>query len=79
MQWLQTHNVPAHALYMRQKSEQYLRNAEIKRILLLQIISDGYVPEAVFEDNPHSVEMWREAGLQVLQVAPRKDKPPVNC
>jgi len=79
VQWLQTHDIPADALYMRQKSEQYLRNAEIKRILLLQIISDGYVPEAVFEDNPHSVEMWREAGLQVLQVAPKKDKPPVNC
>jgi uncharacterized HAD superfamily protein len=79
VQWLQTHNVPADALYMRQKSEQYLRNAEIKRILLAQIIQDGYSPKAVFEDNPHSVEMWREAGLQVFQVAPKKNNTAVSA
>jgi hypothetical protein len=57
---------------MRQRSEEYLRNYQIKRILLDCIRRDGYSPEAVFEDNPLSVEMWREAGLQVFQVAPKQ-------
>jgi beta-phosphoglucomutase-like phosphatase (HAD superfamily) len=72
VQWLERYNIPAHDLYMRQPKEAYLRNAEVKRILLACICQDGYVPKAVFEDNPNSVEMWREAGLQVFQVAPKK-------
>lgn len=72
VQWLQLHNIPASDLYMRQRSEAYLRNYQIKRILLDCIRRDGYTPEAVFEDNPLSVEMWREAGLQVFQVASRQ-------
>lgn len=79
IQWLQLHNIPANDLYMRQRSEEYLRNYQIKRILLDCIRSDGYYPEAVFEDNPLSVEMWKAVGLQVFQVASKETPSTVNA
>jgi uncharacterized HAD superfamily protein len=67
--WLEKHNISAHDLYMRQKSETGLRNAQAKQIMLSRIRSAGYDPVAVFEDNPLSVQMWKESGLTVLQIA----------
>lgn len=67
--WLEKHDVPANELFMRQKSETGLRNAQAKQIMLGRIKAAGYDPVAVFEDNPLSVQMWKEAGLTVLQIA----------
>jgi uncharacterized HAD superfamily protein len=69
VQWLEQHNVRAHELFMRQLSETGLRNAQAKQIMLDRIKTAGYDPVAVFEDNPLSVEMWKNCGLTVLQVA----------
>lgn len=67
--WLQKHNIPAYDLFMRQKSETGLRNAQAKSVMLNTIKEAGYTPIAVFEDNPLSVEMWKSKGLVVLQIA----------
>jgi uncharacterized HAD superfamily protein len=67
--WLEKHNVPAHDLFMRQRSETGLRNAQAKRVMINRIKESGYNPVAVFEDNPLSVEMWKSCGLVVLQIA----------
>jgi hypothetical protein len=66
--WLAKYDVPADALFMRQPSEAYLPNAEAKKIMISRIRESGYAPVAVFEDNPKSVQMWRDCGLVVLQV-----------
>lgn len=67
--WLEKYDIPAHDLFMRQKSETGLRNAQAKQIMLGRIRSSGYTPVAVFEDNPLSVQMWKDNGLTVLQIA----------
>jgi len=72
IEWLKMYSIPYTALYMRTKSGAYLRNAEIKKILLEAIRADGYNPLAVFEDNPLSVEMWQQAGLRTLQICSLK-------
>ena len=69
VQWLQKYDIPAHDLFMRQKSETGVRNAQAKQIMLSRIRSAGYAPVAVFEDNPLSVQMWKDNGLTVLQIA----------
>lgn len=69
VQWLEKYDIPAHELFMRQKSETGLRNAQAKQIMLGRIRSAGYSPVAVFEDNPLSVKMWKDNGLTVLQIA----------
>jgi uncharacterized HAD superfamily protein len=69
VQWLEKYKIPANDLFMRQTSESGLRNAQAKQIMFERIKTAGYSPAAVFEDNPLSVEMWKNCGLTVLQIA----------
>lgn len=66
--WLETNDIPYHALYMRKKGDR--RDDDIIKFELLeQIYADGYKPMLVFEDRNRVVRMWRDAGLRCLQVS----------
>jgi hypothetical protein len=69
VQWLEKYDIPSNDLFMRQTSETGLRNAQAKQIMFERIKTAGYNPVAVFEDNPLSVQMWKDCGLTVLQIA----------
>ena len=66
--WLKKHNVPYHSLIMRDKKNHYLKDSTLKQIWL-----DSYVDKddvfAVFDDRQQVVDMWRDNGLTVFQVA----------
>lgn len=67
--WLEKHMVPHTAIYFR-KEKDYRDDAIVKSEILDVIIQDGYNPVMVFDDRNKVVNMWRERGLQCLQVAP---------
>lgn len=67
--WLRKHRVPYDALYMR-AVEDYRQDNIVKSELLDQILLDGYKPLMVFDDRQQVVDMWRDRGLIVHQVAP---------
>ena len=69
IQWLDMHQVPFDALYMRADFDTR-PDSSVKFELLQQILADGYEPLCVFDDRQSVVNMWRDQGLICLQVAP---------
>ena len=67
--WLDMHQVPFDALYMREVGDDR-PDSTVKFELLQKILSDGYEPLCVFDDRQSVVDMWRAQGLICLQVAP---------
>ena len=71
--WLRKHNfwfaIPDPKLYMRRDRE-YRPTLKVKRELLDRLRGDGYVPQLVFDDRDQVVNMWRDAGIPCVQVAP---------
>lgn len=65
--WLEVHGVPYNQLYMRPAGD-YRKDHIIKAELYDQMIRDGYKPTLVIDDRPSVIAMWREKGLDVLQV-----------
>jgi hypothetical protein len=57
------------AFYMRSDKD-YRADYIVKREMLDKIRADGYDPVLVFDDRTSVVNMWREAGLRAVQVAP---------
>ena len=68
--WLEEHNVPYDALYMRHVGDQR-RDDVIKREILATMRENGFHPFAVFDDRPQVVRMWREEGIFVFDVNTR--------
>lgn len=66
--WLEKHMVSYTATYFR-KEKDYRDDAIVKSEILDKILEDGYNPVMVFDDRTKVVNMWRERGLQCLQVA----------
>lgn len=66
--WLEKHMVPHTAIYFR-KEKDYRDDTIVKSEILDQLLEDGYNPVMVFDDRTKVVNMWRERGLQCLQVA----------
>lgn len=65
--WLKKHNIPYHAIYMREGKDN--RDDEIiKKEMLDKVKQDGYKPIAVFDDRPKVVRMYRREGLLVFPV-----------
>lgn len=67
--WLEKHMVPHTAIYFR-KEKDYRDDTVVKSEILDKILEEGYNPVMVFDDRTKVVNMWRERGLQCLQVAP---------
>ena len=68
-EWLSAHFVAYDALYMR-KAGDTRSDVVIKQEILEQMRADGYEPSLVFDDRQRVVDMWRENGIRVAQVAP---------
>ena len=56
------------ALYMRSDSD-YRPDNEVKSQMLDKMRADGFNPTMAFDDRQQVVDMWRERGLTVAQVA----------
>lgn len=55
------------ALYMRAAGD-YRKDHIVKAELYDKMLADGYEPSLVIDDRPSVIAMWREKGLDVLQV-----------
>jgi predicted secreted acid phosphatase len=55
-------------LYMRKDGDRR-EDFMVKREILTQLRADGYEPILAFDDRTQVVKMWREEGIQCLQVA----------
>lgn len=67
-EWLQRHDIPWDALYMRSNGD-YRGDHVVKPGMLPSMRIAGYAPRIVFEDRSRVVDAWREVGLRCLQVA----------
>lgn len=67
--WLDKNNINSYKkLYMRKK-EDFRHDGIVKSEILDQIIEDwGKKPDAVFDDRPSVVDMWKERGVFVFSV-----------
>ena len=70
--WLTKHNVPFNDfdLHMRPTSDDwhFMKDSTLKQIWLDSVVNKDDV-FAVFDDRQQVVDMWRDNGLQVFQVA----------
>jgi len=66
--WLTSHGVVYGAIFIRPKGD-YRPDTEIKKEIYDNHIKDTYNIIYVIDDRKQVVEMWRELGLTVLQVA----------
>lgn len=67
--WLEVHDIPYHALYMRRDTDTRPDHV-VKADILQRIMDDGYVPTLAIDDRPEVVRMWRAHGIMTLQCAP---------
>lgn len=67
--WLERHEVPYDELHMRPLGDRR-KDAVVKREIFDREIRDRYDVVFVLDDRQQVVDMWRELGLTVFQVAP---------
>jgi predicted kinase len=70
--WLAEHDVPYDELYMRAENDNR-KDSIVKRELFDKHVRGNYNVEVVLDDRQQVVDMWRELGLTVFQVAPSFD------
>ena len=68
IQWLIDHDVPFDELFMR-RFKDFRADYVVKREIYDNYITQMYDVEIVLDDRNQVVDMWRGAGLRVLQVA----------
>ena len=69
MEWLEKHGVHFEHIFFR-AAKDYRDDSIVKSEILDKIIEHGHEPVMVFDDRNKVVNMWRERGIQCLQVAP---------
>lgn len=67
--WLNKHNVPFDAIYMR-KAKDYRADNIIKQEIHDMIVAVHGKPDLAIDDRNRVVDMWRANGVRCLQVAP---------
>ena len=69
--WLNQHDVPFDDLQMRPESKDwhFMKDSDLKQRFLDSLIDDKDDIFAVFDDRDQVVDMWRDNGLTVFQVA----------
>lgn len=67
--WLYRHKVPFNGLVLRPEGDQR-PDQVVKKEILDHLLSQGFEVEGVMDDRNKVVDMWRDAGLTCLQVAP---------
>ena len=65
--WLNKHNVNFDLLQMRPQNHLYMKDSDLKQMWLDTIGKDDVA--MVFDDRNQVVDMWRDNGLTVFQVA----------
>lgn len=68
LHWLALHDIPHHALYMREEEVGNVKDSVLKRALYEQHIKGKYNVLFVLDDRDQVVDMWRRLGLTCLQV-----------
>ena len=70
LDWLNKHNVPFDDIHMRptDKKSHFLPDNVLKQNWLFTVLKDDDI-FAVFDDRQQVVDMWRDNGLTVFQVA----------
>tara|TARA_B100000073_G_C23558973_1_gene503283 strand:- start:147 stop:608 length:462 start_codon:yes stop_codon:yes gene_type:complete len=70
LDWLNKHNVPFDDIHMRptDKKSHFLPDNVLKQNWLFTVLRDDDI-FAVFDDRQQVVDMWRDNGLTVFQVA----------
>ena len=68
IEWLIQHNVEFDELFMR-RTKDFRPDNEVKQEIYDNYINQVYDIEIVLDDRDRVVQMWRENGLKVLQVA----------
>lgn len=72
-QWMIKHNIPVDAFFIRKEGDTR-KDTIIKEEIFWNQIADNYNVKAVIDDRPSVCRMWRELGLNVMQVAdPHKE------
>lgn len=71
--WLDRHDVPRCALYMRPENDTRPDHI-VKSQILDGILKDGFEIAFVIDDRQSVVDMWRDRGLLCLQCAPPQHK-----
>jgi len=67
--WINDHTGLREApLYMRGKKD-YRRDDQVKSELYDTILADGFTPNLILDDRNQVVDMWRQRGLNCIQVA----------
>lgn len=69
LEWLKNHGVHYEEIYFR-AAKDYRDDTIVKSEILDKIVEAGHKPVMVFDDRNKVVNMWRERGIQCLQVAP---------
>ena len=67
--WLDKHNVTYDRLIMRPKRHHFMKDSDLKQMWLDMFFKNKDDIFAVFDDRQQVVDMWRDNGLQVFQVA----------
>lgn len=68
IEFLEDYNVSYDDLFMREFTD-FRKDSEVKRDIYTQHIKDHYNVLAVYDDRNQVVDLWRELGLKVFQVA----------
>ena len=66
--WLDKHNVPFNKLFMRPPDKHFWPDNKLKQHWLDRVVIKDDI-FAVFDDRQQVVDMWRDNGLTVFQVA----------
>lgn len=67
LDWMRRYGLPEGTLMMRRSGDRR-PDVQVKRDMLTDMYAVGMVPDLVLEDRARVVEMWRKAGLRVVQV-----------
>lgn len=68
LKWLELHNIPYYALYMRKDGDKR-KDTVIKKEIYETYIKDKFTVDFCIDDRPQVVRMWRhDLGLLVLQL-----------
>ncbi|MEJ2802741.1 hypothetical protein EC845_2904 [Comamonas sp. BIGb0124] len=68
--WLQRHDIPFDAFYLRPEGADALPDEVVKEALYARMQADGFQPWLVLDDRDAVVAQWRSMGLTCLQCAP---------
>lgn len=68
IKWLDMHEIPYDALYMRIEAD-FRHDYLVKTDILKSIRKDGFEPSHAWDDAPKVIALWRDNGIDVTEVS----------